>query len=203
MTTAAAAAVTSTLGQMDYIPNTNWRFDVTFDYADATWSVTERHQSENMTSFYEYYGNAQSFTLPANTDASQFAGWVAEDVQPLLDRIKKGYSGEWKNGNEVARFNEKAEEAKEALTALLDRYNDSIPVLEGSGAADAAEYLYDVKDTILAEYGITATSTLDDIQAAAESVDADALDNLVRLEGTAGYLSDLRDEQFGIDEAAE
>ena len=198
-----AAAVTNTLGQMDYIPNTNWRFDVTFDYADATWSVTERHQSENMTSFYEYYGNAQSFTLPANTDASQFAGWVAADVQPLLDRIKKGYSGEWKNGNEVARFDEDATDAKEALTAFFDRYDDRIPMLESGGAADAADYLWDVRKTILADYGITATSTLDDIEAAAESVNADALDDLVRLEGTAGYLSDLRDEQFGIDEAAE
>ena len=194
---------TETPGKMDYVPSKSWHFEVTFDYADATWSVTERHESENMTSFYEYYGNAQSFTLPDNTDASEFAKWVAEDVQPILNRIMAGYSTEWKNSNEVARFDENAEEAKETLSAFFDRYNDSIPVLDGGGSADAADYLYDVKNTILAEYGITATSTLEDIQAAAESVDADALDNLVRLEGTARYITDLRDEQFGIDEAAE
>ena len=65
--------VISTPGRMDYVPSTNWRFDVRFDFADATWDVTERHQSEGATSFYDYYGNAQSFTLPDNTDASQFA----------------------------------------------------------------------------------------------------------------------------------
>ena len=198
-----AAAITSTPGRMDYIATTDWRFCVTFDYADATWSVTERHQSQNATGFYEHFGNAQSFTLPANTDASEFAKWVAEIVQPILNRIMAGYSTEWKNGNDIARFDENAEEAKEELAAFFDRYDNSIPVLEYAGAADAADYLYDVKNTILADIGITATSTLEDIQAAAESVNVDALDNLVRLEGTARYITDLRDEQLGIDETAE
>ena len=119
-----AAAITSTPGKMDYIATTDWRLCVTFDYADATWSVTERRESENMTSSYEHFGNVQSFTLPANTDASMFKGWVAEIVQPLLERIKAGYSTEWTRGNRwIAVYSADAISAKKHIDYLIARDN--------------------------------------------------------------------------------
>ena len=178
---------TATLGKMDYVPyDSNYRFEVTFDFADASYTVQERHQSENGTSFYNAYGHAASYDLPQNTDASAFASWVAGEVRPILLRIKRGYKTRW-NGNEIAVFTDSAKAAKDTLDALMDACE--VPTLdEGQGQWDAGDWLSSAPQQTLTDYGVTAASDEDDLNAAAEEIDENALGMNVRLSGTRKWL---------------
>ena len=192
--------MTQTIGKMDYVPFDNdYSFEVTFDLADATYTVQERHQSEKGTSFYNYLGHSISYTLPSNTDASAFAAWVNEYVWPSLIRIKEGYTSKWNGQNNVAKFTDDAKEARETLDGLFGNYTgqsnfaldgvSQVPTLdEGEGHWDAGDWLVGAQPETLKDYDITAASTEDDLDLAAEEIDGNALDMNVRLSGTRKWL---------------
>ena len=199
------------LGKMDYVPfDSNYHFDVTFDLADATYYVQERHQSDNGTSFYNYLGHAVSYTLPENADASAFDAWVKEDVRPVLLRIKRGYKSKYNGNNEVAVFTGRAAEAKEALASLFgdyvgqSRYIESrVPTLdEGEGLYEAGDWLDGAVAQTLTDHSITANSTDYELEVASIGINSDATGANVRLSGVYLWLKDQRDNLVSAAEDA-
>ena len=185
------------LGKMDYISDTNTVFCVTFDFADATHFVYERHESDNLIPFRNFHGHAATYELPANTDASMFEEWVAEIVQPFVSCVSEGYATTWSNGNEIAVYSDDAVSEKRQLDRLFDHDNYSmaaIPRLEDwQGRFDAEEYLWEVRNDLIEDHNITAQTDDEQIFGIADKINTDHLKEHAVLEGTADYLLSLRD----------
>ena len=182
---------TPKLGKMDYVPSEGWNFDLTISFEDATYTVNEVHESNNMTTFDNIYGVTTVYTLPINTDASEFDEWMSVNAKPLLERIKAGYSTSWVSGNERAKLTEDASDAKDALLELLDSDN-GVPLLSEGGQADANDYLYDARQSIIKEYGITGETSDEELRRISDLLDEQSLDEMVRLDGTFRFLRGLR-----------
>ena len=127
---AATIAQPNTLGNLAYFPEHGCRFDITFNLEAATWKVEEVYTGgANDYRSNNYY---DTYTLPKLTDASQFAWWMQENVQPLLDRIKAGTENSLPG-------NDAGEDAETAVDQIYDLFHKgtSIPTLDGAAEADA------------------------------------------------------------------
>ena len=102
---------------------TDYHYCLLLDYAEATVTVGERHESDNTSNFYQSNGHARSYQLALDIDASLFRAWVAEVIQPFLCRIQAGYSIEWYAGQEMARFTPDAQDAQDEIELLMDKGN--------------------------------------------------------------------------------
>ena len=185
------------LGKMDYIPHANTVFCVTFDFADATHFVYERHEMDNLIPFRNFHGHAATYELPANADASMFEEWIAEIVQPFVTRVNAGYATAWKDGNEIAIYSADAISAKEQIDYILDHGNGSMAAIprleEWQGRFYAGEYLWEIRHYLIENYGITAETSDEQIFGIADKINAYMVNDYVFLDGIADYLLKLRD----------
>lgn len=188
------------LGKMDYIPSSEeYHFEVIFDFDTMTHYVQERHESENARSFYEAHGHACSYYLPMNADASLFEDWLSENAQPIIVSINSGYTSEWNGYSHMARFTNEAQEAKSKLDTLFGVYSgqewfpgeceSSVPTLDsGEGHWEVGDWLGNTATETLEEYSITAESTDEELIAATNKIEAEALTHNVVVSGTRQWL---------------
>jgi hypothetical protein len=106
-----------------------------------------------------------------------------DDVQALMLRICEGHSVEWDGSNEVGALTADAQEAFEALDALLRQVPGEAEIWDADYIAEGARL----------DPALTADSTDEDIQEIARGIEADAKDEHAYITcDVADVLADLR-----------
>lgn len=83
----------------------------------------ETQMRTNSTAGEVWHGLASEFSLPEDTDFEQFPVFFKEDVQPLLQKIGKGFESNWNGSNWKGSFTEEAQETIWELQQLLEGAN--------------------------------------------------------------------------------
>lgn len=148
-----------------------------------------RPKSQNAVTFYEWHGHQTALVLPPNVDARRLVEWLA-DHQADLTAIADGYESAWDGSNHVARFSEAARAALEDIEIdASHRWDDELALPDGEGVWAASEWLYDSRHE-----HVNADSTDAEIEQTAVRLDAEALAEGKRVEGTIEYLQSVREE---------
>lgn len=160
------------------------------DWGEREARIEWRHQSQTGCMLYEWHGHQSALCLPPNVDARRLVAWL-DGHAAQLTQITDGYESAWDGHNHVAQF---SSEAAEALNGLIDEaatedWNESLALPDGQGVWDAGQWLYDARHEL-----VTATTTDAEITATTERMEAEALAEGVRLEGTEEYLRSVRDD---------
>lgn len=133
-----------------------------------------------------WHGHDQRWSIPALHD--HVADELLEELAPLCQRIVDGYECEWDGSNHVARFTPDADAARDEIDGMLYRreWDDS----EVIAVWDAGDWLG------LDDYGITAKTSDEELDAKAEEIEAEAeAEANARLEGTRKALEWIREKK--------
>lgn len=103
-------------------------------------ATVETQMRTNSTDGAVWNGLASVFSLPVDTDFTQFAEFYKDEIQPILQKIGEGFESEWDGNNWKGRFSEEANE----LLRNLDQK------LEGTPKHDIC-YYFSLRDSY--EYG--------------------------------------------------
>jgi len=181
---------------------------VELDCRNETLGVNYNGEIGNAVPFSVYHGHEQRFGIPLlTTDATNS---LLDEIAPIAERVAAGYASVWDGNNNVARFNDDAQEAIEEIGALCDaafeNADESDIISEwnaGDWLANTTYYRDENKkqckwnSMVSAEiegFGtITADTTDDEISAMTDEIDADADSNNIIITGVDKYLTDIRD----------
>lgn len=145
----------------------------------------------------EWHGLATTYQLPNNTRADRLAGWVADEIVPLVDKLVGKFESVWDGSNWVGRW---PDELQDDLYDFVHRMDaecagmGSIPTINDDGG------LWHVTDwlsnsNLSKEYNITPGTTDDRLQEIANEIESDAVNDDVVLSGDLlAYLHNIRDE---------
>lgn len=149
---------------------------VELDCRTGALSASYSGEIGNAVPAHVWHGHAQRWSIPAlKGDA---ANALLEEIEPLAQRVVDGYSARWDGSNSVADFDEDAEAAREEIAALCERAEED--ATRGDAGAvnvwEASEWLGGIGDRALqaGTYGITATTTDDELDAIETRVEEEA-----------------------------
>lgn len=143
-----------------------------------------------------WHGRTRRWRLPAILTGPG-ANRVLEEIAPLAQQVLDGADITWDGSNNVAVLDENAHTAAEAIAAELggidadcDSNPDVLPIWDAAAACD---------EDMAVDYGITATTTDDELEAIEARVLADFRDGMNQphaiVEQLDVYLQHVRSEQ--------
>ncbi|MDE2099695.1 MAG: hypothetical protein KGL39_20750 [Patescibacteria group bacterium] len=146
----------------------------------ATLGFAYYYQSENGVSPAVYHHLTLEWSVPGAVDAQQLTADInAGELDDLLTRVLKGHTVKWDGNNHVGRLNADAADASEQVQEWLDRAT-SLP--DEGGLWDAGDWLPHCPD------GLTATTTDEELDDLASTLEKEALGDCVVLHGTVNRL---------------
>ena len=115
---------------------------------------------------------------------------LLDTLAPLAERVANGYEDAWDGSNTLGRFSEDAEYARyRAACACRD------VLTESGGVWDASDWLNALgRAGTIADYGITALSTDDDLEEIGKQMEGEALDQDISIIYTMAHLESLRQD---------
>ena len=139
----------------------------------------------NAVPFSVYHGHDRRYSIPCLV--ADAANALMSEIAPLAQRVLDGYSSHWDGNNHVARLDDDASKADEAIEAMCDNLDPADG--ETVVGCDASEWLYgwDRLDEI------TAGTTDEQIDAMESEITAETDENIY-LRGVGQFLRDKRQE---------
>ena len=203
-----------TTDRLEHVWTTNdsgrwWANCLRLDWGDREAEVEARLHGDNSIPCYDYHGHRSRYELPQNVDAVALLEWLRSDeIAGLLDRVCAGYEADYNaRGNNVATFDEDAQDAKAALDLAWERacdYNTGCLCLaDGEGMFDATEWLYETYSPDAEPRRVDPTSECElrhldaaGLQALATQLEADARADNIVLDDCLAALERFQLERF-------
>jgi hypothetical protein len=150
----------------------------------------------------EYHGHVLAWTIPALKAGP--ANDLLAEIEPLAERVCDGYSSEWDGNNHVARFDDDAREAIEAIEALCERAVSDAENGDGLNVWEASDWFGGVGSLAMQAdaLGITADTTDEELAAIVtrEEETAAGEPECDGIEGCAEHLERVRQAAIDADD---
>ena len=143
-----------------------------------------------------WHGLTRRYSLPGALTA-EAANGVMSQIAPLAQRVCDGFEDVWDGNNTVGRLTEDAQDAEEDIREAIDRGVYTEDYVE---VWDADEWFAETGEhNVRAEYGITASTTDDELDAIVERMEHDAAaENVDILDNADRFARQCRDNAVEV-----
>lgn len=165
--------------------------DITLNCETGVLSMDYAANIGNCTPMNVFYNRALEWTVPLLKPET--ANSLLEEIKPYAQQIVDGFESVWDGSNHVGEFTEEAYQAERTIDDIVAAVESDVSVW------DAIDWYLNAMSSadVCAELGITAETTIEEIEKIAEFEEANADDgtgNIIILNDVEKALTRFRDE---------